>query len=245
MTLIDHFEELRTRLFIALGSWIVAAGVTFAFRFEVLEWLKAPLPPSMTLNYFSILEPFVASMQIASFFGLVLASPILVGQIWGFIAPGLYPEERRYAVPFILFTALAFAAGVFFSYYVVLPFSIPILLSFLGDQAVGLLSIGRYISSILLLMAVFGLMFELPVLGYLLARLGFIRAELLRKYRRYSIVAGLVLAAVITPTADPFNFALVAVPLVVLYEITIIVVHFSQRKDSYGTEDTELTQADR
>lgn len=245
MTLIDHFEELRTRLFIALGSWIVASGVTFVFRFQILEWLKAPLPPSMTLNYFGILEPFVASMQIATFFGLVLASPILVGQVWGFIAPGLYPEERRYAVPFILFTAVAFGSGVLFSYYVVLPFTIPILLSFLGEEAVGLLSIGRYISSLLLLMAVFGLMFELPVLGYLLARLGFIRAPLLRRYRRYSIIAGLVLAAVITPTADPFNFALVAVPLVILYEITIVVVQLSQRKEPHGTEDPELTQSDR
>lgn len=244
MTLIDHFVELRTRLFIALGAWVVAAGVTFVFRFEVLEWLKAPLPPSMTLNYFSLLEPFVASMQIASFFGLVLASPILVGQVWGFIAPGLYPEERRYAVPFILFTALAFGLGVLFSYYVVLPFTLPILLSFLGDQAVGVLSIGRYIQSLLLLMAVFGLMFELPVLGYLLARLGFLRSAFLRQHRKYAIIAGLVLAAVITPTADPFNFALVAIPLVVLYEISIIVVHFSQRKDTYGTEDPELTQAD-
>ena len=244
MTLIDHFEELRTRLFIALGAWVVASGVTFAFRFDVLAWLQAPLPPNMTLNYFSILEPFVVSMQIASFFGLILASPILVGQIWGFIAPGLYPEERRYAVPFILFTALAFAAGVLFSYYIVLPFSIPILLGFLGDQAVGLLSIGRYISSLLLLMAVFGLMFELPVLGYLLARLGFVRAPMLRQYRRYAIIGGLVLAAVITPTADPFNFALVAVPLVVLYEITIVVVRFSQRKEPYGTEDQELASPD-
>jgi sec-independent protein translocase protein TatC len=244
MTLIDHFEELRTRLFIALGAWVVASGVTFAFRFEVLAWLQAPLPPNMTLNYFSILEPFVVSMQIASFFGLILASPILVGQIWGFIAPGLYPEERRYAVPFILFTALAFAAGVVFSYYVVLPFSIPILLGFLGDQAVGLLSIGQYISSLLLLMAVFGLMFELPVLGYLLARLGFVRAAVLRQYRQYAIIGGLVLAAVITPTADPFNFALVAVPLVVLYEITIVVVRFSQRKESHGTEDGELASPD-
>ena len=244
MTLIDHFEELRTRLFIALGAWIVASGVTFVFRFEVLEWLKAPLPPSMTLNYFNILEPFVTSMQIASFFGLVLAAPVIVGQVWGFIAPGLYPEERRYAVPFILFTAIAFGSGVVFAYYVVLPFTIPILLGFLGDEAVGLLSIGRYISSLLLLMAVFGIMFELPVLGYLLARLGFVRARTLREYRRYAIIGGLVLSAVITPTADPFNFALVAVPLVVLYEITIVVVRVSQRKEPYGTEDRELTSTD-
>ena len=243
MTLIEHFEELRTRLFIALGAWVVASGITFVFRFDVLAWLKAPLPPSMTLNYFSILEPFVTSMQIASFFGLVLAAPVIVGQVWGFIAPGLYPEERRYALPFILFTALAFGCGVLFSYYVVLPFTLPILLGFLGEQAVGLLSIGRYISSLLLLMGVFGIMFELPVLGYLLARLGFIRAPLLRKYRRYAVIVGLVLAAVITPTADPFNFALVAVPLVILYEITIIVVRFSQRKETHGTEDSELTRA--
>ena len=89
MTLIDHFAELRTRLFVSLGAWVVAAGAAFVVRFRLLEWLRAPLPESMTLNYFSILEPFVVSMQIASFFGLVLAAPVLVSQIWAFIAPGL------------------------------------------------------------------------------------------------------------------------------------------------------------
>jgi len=239
MTLIDHFAELRTRLFISLGAWVVAAGVAFAVRFQLLDWLKAPLPDAMTLNYFSILEPFVASMQIASFFGLVLAAPVIVSQIWAFLAPGLYPEERRYAVPFILFTALAFAAGVAFAYWVVLPLTIPILLSFLGGEAQGLLSIGRYISALLLLMGVFGLMFEMPVLGYLLARIGILRARVMTQYRRWSIVGGLVLAAVITPTADPFNFALVAVPLVVLYELTIVIVRLSQRKERHGSEDPE------
>jgi sec-independent protein translocase protein TatC len=239
MTLIDHFAELRTRLFVSLGAWVVAAGIAFAIRFRLLEWLKAPLPESMTLNYFSILEPFVASMQIASFFGLVLAAPVIVSQIWAFIAPGLYPEERRYAVPFILFTALAFALGVAFAYYVVLPLTLPILLAFLGAEAQGLLSIGRYISFLLLLMGVFGIMFEMPVLGYLLARIGLLRAAVMRRYRRWSIVAGLVLAAVITPTADPFNFALVAVPLVVLYELTILIVRISQRKEVHGSEDPE------
>ena len=237
MTLIDHFAELRTRLFVALGAWVAASGVTFAFRFRLLDWLKAPLPPEMTLNYFSILEPFVASMQIASFFGLVAASPIIVAQIWGFLAPGLYPEERRYAIPFILLTALAFAGGVAFAYWVVLPMTLPILLGFLGTEARGLLSIGRYISSLLLLMGVFGLMFEMPVLGYLLARIGILRAAPMVRHRRWAVVAGLALAAVITPTADPFNFALVAGPLVILYEVSILVVRLSQRKESHGAEE--------
>ncbi len=241
MTLIEHFEELRTRLFIAIGAWVVGSGAAFYFRFEVLEWLKTPLPEAMTLNYFNVLEPFSVSMQISAFFGVVVASPILLGQIWGFVAPGLYRSERRYAVPFIFFAAIAFALGVLFAYYVVLPVTIPILLGFLGDVAVGLLSIGRYVSTILMLMGVFGLMFEMPVLGFLFARLGILKAAPLINTRRYAIVIGLVFAALITPTADPFNLALVAVPLLVLYEVTIQVVRLSQRRMGYAREDPEPT----
>ncbi len=246
MTLIEHFEELRKRLFIAFGAWVVASGAAFVFRFEVLEWLRAPLPENMVLSFFSVLEPFTVSMQIASFFGLVLASPVILGQVWGFVAPGLYKEERRYAVPFILFAALAFAAGVAFSYYVVLPFTLPVLLSFLGGEAQGLLSIGRYISTLLMLMGVFGIMFEMPVLGFLFARIGLLRYEPLVKNRRWAIVIGLVGAAVLTPTGDPFNLALVAVPLLVLYELTVAVVRISQRRDDrtrmdHAREDPEPT----
>lgn len=237
MTLIEHFEELRKRLFIAFAAWVVASGVAYTFRFQVLEWLRAPLPENMVLSFFAVLEPFTVSMQIASFFGLVLASPVILGQIWGFVAPGLYREERRYAVPFIFFAVLAFAAGVAFSYYVVLPFTIPILLSFLGNEAQGLLSIGRYISTLLMLMGVFGLMFEMPVLGFLFARIGLLRYEPLVRNRRWAIVIGLVAAAVITPTGDPFNLALVAIPLLVLYEGTVVVVRFSQRRQLGPTMD--------
>lgn len=242
MTLIEHFEELRRRLFIALGAWVVGAGVAFAFRFELIDWLKEPLPAQLTLNAFRLFEPFLVSMQVASFFGLVLAAPVIGAQVWGFVAPGLYPEERRWAAPFILMTALAFAAGVVFSRYLVLPFSIPIILGFLGTEVDLLLTVGDYISTVLLLMAVFGLIFEMPVLGFLLARLGLVRAATLVQYRRWAVVVGLVLAAVITPTADPFNFALVAVPLLVLYEFTIVVVRLAQRKVPHETENPELTE---
>lgn len=241
MTLIDHFDELRTRLFIALGAWVVAAGVAFVFRFRLLEWLKEPLPETLTLNAFGLLEPFLVSMQLASFFGLVAAAPVVGGQVWGFVAPGLYPEERRWAVPFIVLTAIAFAGGVLFGRYVVLPFSIPIILGFLGTEVQILPSIGDFISKVLLIMAVFGMIFEMPVIGFLLARLGLIRARFLAENRRWAMVGGLVLAAVITPTADPFNFALVAVPLVVLFEITIVVVRLSQRKVTDERTNPEYT----
>lgn len=230
VTLFDHLDELRTRLFIALAAWVVGSGVMFGLRFVVLDWLQAPLPEGMRLTYFSLLEPFATSMQIAAFFGFILAGPVIVGQVWGFIAPGLYPDERRYAVPFIGLTVLAFAAGVAFSYYLVLPITIPILLAFLGDAAQGFLSIGRYIGNVLMLMSVFGLMFELPVLAFLLARIGILRAEGLRRTRRYALVGLLIGAAAISPTGDPFNFALVAVPLVALYELSILVVAAAERR---------------
>jgi sec-independent protein translocase protein TatC len=214
---------------------VVAAGVMFAFRFDVLRWLQRPLPEEMTLTFFSILEPFTASMQIASFFGLVIAAPVIVSQVWAFIAPGLYPEERKFGVPFILMTALAFASGVAFSYYLVLPVTIPVLLAFLGDEAQGFLSIGRYIGNVLLLMGVFGLMFELPVLGYLLARLGVVQAATLRRTRRTAILVLLVAAAGLSPTGDPFNFALVALPLLVLYEVSILVVAAAERRTERAT----------
>ncbi len=236
MTLIDHFAELRTRLFISLGGWLVGAVAAFYFRFQLLEWLKAPLPDSINLIATGILEPFNVSMQITAFFGLALASPVILGQIWGFIAPGLLQEERRWAVPFVVLTVLAFGAGIIFAYYVILPLALPIITSFLGGQVELLPQIGDYISKVLLYMGVFGLIFEMPIISFLLARLGLIYAPMLVNVRRYEIVVSCILAAVITPTADPLNFALVAIPLVLLYELSIVVVRVSQQKVPLGND---------
>lgn len=242
MTLIDHLEELRFRLFVAIGAWLVATSVMFVFRTRLLEWLRAPLPEAIPLTYFTILEPFVASMQIATFFGFIAASPVILGQVWGFVAPGLYPEERRWAIPFVLLSVLAFAAGSAFAYYIVLPLSLPILLGFLGDAAVGFLSIGRYIGNLLVLMGLFGAMFDMPVLAFLFARIGLLTPAPLVRYRRYAIIVGVTAAAVITPTGDPFNLALVAVPLVVLYELSILVVRVAQRRADHERDNPEVPQ---
>ena len=230
MTLFDHHEELRWRILVAVVAWLIAAGVVFWFRDSVLNFLRAPLPGDIKLSFLNISEPFTAAVQIAGFFGLVLAAPVLLSQIWGFIAPGLYKDEKRWAIPFVLLATLAFAGGVAFSYYVLLPMSLPILIGFLGTQAQPVLTIGKYISDILGLMAILGLVFEMPVLGFLLAKIGLLRSTMLTGIRRYAIVASIILAALITPTGDPFTLALVGVPLILLYELTIVVVRLSQRR---------------
>ena len=241
MTLIDHFAELRTRLFIALGGWLVGAFAAFYFREPLLAWLRAPLPANINLIATGILEPFNVSMQVTAFFGLALASPIILGQIWGFIAPGLLPEERRWAVPFVFLTVMAFSAGIVFAYYVILPLALPIIVGFLGNQVELLPRIGDYISKVLLYMGVFGLIFEMPIISFLLARLGLIYAPMLVGVRRYEIVVSCILAAVITPTADPLNFSLVAIPLILLYELSIIVVRVSQQKVPFARDDSSFT----
>jgi sec-independent protein translocase protein TatC len=243
LTFIEHIEELRNRFFIILGVWVVGSGIAFVYRGDLLNWLQSAIPDPADVEVIStrLLEPFMVSMQTSAFAGLLLASPVILGQVWGFIAPGLYKRERRWAAPFVLMSMIAFTGGTMFARYLLLPFALPILLGFLGPTVTTFLSIGDYISKMLLYMTVFGFLFEMPVLGFVLARIGLVKAGLLTRYRRHSIVVGAILAALITPTGDPVNFLLVAGPLFVLYELTIIVVRISQRKVNYDESDQEFT----
>lgn len=232
MTLWEHLEELRRRIFIALAGWLVTASIAFGFRFTILEWLKQPLPDTFDLQFFTVFEPFIVAMNIAAFGGLVLAAPIIGWQAWAFIAPALYDKEKGYAIPFIVGTACAFIIGVAFGRYVALPFALPMLLSILGDQVQAMLSIKSYTGTLLMYMGVFGVLFEMPVLSFLLARLGFLKHAFLRKYRRHSIIITVIVAALVTPTADPFNLALVGIPLLLLYEVSIFVVRLAEPKEA-------------
>lgn len=231
MTLIDHLAELRLRLFIAIGAWLVGAGIAFYFRKDLLDLMRAPLPGDTKFIATGLLEQFNTGMQISGFFGLVLASPFIIWQLWAFIAPGLYEEERRWAVPFVLLSALAFVLGVLFCYAVILPPSLAIITNFLAGEVTFMPRIGDYIGNVLLYLGGFGLIFELPVVSFLLARLGVVNARMLSTVRRMAIVVIAIVATVITPTADPVNFFLVALPLYVLYELSVLVVRVSQRKD--------------
>ncbi len=234
--LVEHLEELRARLIRSLLAWVVGAGVAYGFRVELLAILKRPLDIAaqargieVNLIVLDITEPFITSLRVAAFGGLILALPFIVYQVWAFIAPGLYPHERRLAVPFLLGAGFSFTVGVVFAYYVLLPFAVPFLLAFLGDVITPQISIGRYIGQMLTYMAVMGILFELPVVSYLLTRLGILDWRFLAQNRRVAIVAIVALAAIITPTADAVNLALVSVPLVFLYEVSIWISRWAGR----------------
>lgn len=235
--LVEHLEELRSRLLRSILAWAVATGVAWSFRVQLLAWLKRPLDLAAKQNgiqvnliVLDITEPFLVSLKVAAFGGLVLALPFIVYQIWAFIAPGLYEHEKRLAVPFLLGVGFSFALGALFAYYGFLPFAIPYLLGFLGDVVTPQISIGRYMGQVLMMMVVMGLVFEMPVVSYLLARLGILSSRFLARNWRIAVVLLLTLSAIITPTVDVVSLAIVSLPLLVLYRISVLVARLAERQ---------------
>jgi len=234
--LVEHLEELRARILWSLVAWVVGTGVAWSFRVQLLEWLKRPLDLAAQQNriqvnliVLDITEPFLVSLKVAAFGGLVLALPFIVYQVWAFIAPGLYEHEKRLAVPFLLGAGFSFALGALFAYYGFLPFAIPFLLGFLGEVITPQISIGRYMDQVLMMMGVMGLVFEMPVVSYLLARLGILSSAFLARNWRVAVVLLLSLAALITPTVDVVSLAIVTGPLLVLYWISVLVARVAER----------------
>lgn len=234
--LMEHLEELRNRLIWAIVSWAVMTVVAFTFRVQILEALRRPLDAynagaslKAELIVLNITEPFLTAFKVAAFGGLALALPFIVYQIWAFIAPGLYPHERRLAVPFILGAGFSFALGAVFAYFVLLPFAVPFLLGFLGDVVTPQISIGMYMGQIVTFLALMGILFEMPVVSFLLAKLGMLTSRFLINNWRIAVVLLITLAAIITPTVDVVNLSLVSIPLMVLYGVSILLVKWAER----------------
>jgi sec-independent protein translocase protein TatC len=232
----EHLEELRNRLIWAIVAWGVMTAVAFTFRVQILEALRRPLDAynataeiKAELIVLNITEPFLTAFKVAAFGGLALALPFIVYQIWAFIAPGLFASERRLAIPFLLGAGFSFSLGAIFAYFVLLPFAVPFLLGFLGDVVTPQISIGMYMGQILTFLGLMGILFEMPVVSYLLARLGIITSRFLINNWRIAVVLLLTLAALITPTVDVVNLSLISIPLMVLYGISILLVKWAER----------------
>jgi sec-independent protein translocase protein TatC len=234
MPFLDHLEELRWRLLWSVLAVFVAAivGYFIVTQLNVLGLLIRPIEPFLDgsrLKYLSPMEPFFITLKLAVTVGLILASPVVIYQIWAFLSPALLPSEKRTIVPALYFGLLLFLAGVAMAYYLVLPLTLNFSMGFQTEALEQSIVIGEYLSVVTRLLIAFGLVFELPVVISVLAALGVVTPEFLSSKRRHAIAGITVLSALITP-GDVISTVIMMVPLIFLYEISIAVARVLYRK---------------
>ncbi len=235
--LLDHLIELRRRLLYCIAAIVVAFGVSYFFAEDIFAFLVQPLLSAgqKTVIYTQIFEAFFVKVKVAFFAAMMISFPVIANQLWQFVAPGLYRKEKRALLPFILATPVLFVGGAALAYYMAIPMALHFLLSFQGNvggvQQEALPAIGNYLSFVMQFLFAFGLAFLLPVLLMLLERAGIVTRQQLIAARRYAIVGATAIAAVLTPP-DLMSQVLLAVPLIILYELAIIGIWFTERKRS-------------
>ena len=221
-----HIADLRKRLTISSISIVVMFFVCFAFYQPILDWMMIPvkhaLPEGTSMIAVEIQETFFTAMKVAFFAGFILSLPVIFWQLWLFLAPGLYDHEKKLVIPFVFFATLMFLMGASFAYYIVVPIGFDFLITF-GSSVVNVLpSIGKYVGFFTKLMIGFGLAFELPVITFFLAKIGLVTDESLKGFFRYAVVLIFVVAAILTPP-DVISQILMAVPLLILYGVSIYI----------------------
>jgi sec-independent protein translocase protein TatC len=233
--LLDHLIELRQRLLRSALALGLAFAVCFYFARPIFAFLVQPLVRAGQgkLIYTQIFEAFFVEIKVAFFAALMLAFPVIANQLWQFVAPGLYKKEKRAVLPFLFATPIFFTAGASLAYFIAVPTALHFLLGFQGDvggiQQEALPGVGNYLSFVMQFMFGFGLSFLIPVLLMLLEAAGIVTRAQLVGARRYAIVAAFAIAAVLTPP-DIGSQLMLAIPLCILYELTLIATWFTERK---------------
>ena len=231
MSFMEHLGELRTRILRSLIAVAVGLGVALPFSQQIMDYLAKPARlTGHNLVFLSLTEAFWVQMKIGLIVGLFIAAPGILWQVWRFISPGLHAHEKKYAAPFVIVGSLLFIGGGAFSLKVVTPFAIQFLLSYERPGLQAMISIGSYVDFLLKFTLAFGLIFELPLVITVLARIGLVTAKMLAKNRKYAVLGAFIVGAVLTPTPDMFNQTLMAGPLIVLYEIGIICARIFGKK---------------
>ncbi len=233
MTLVEHLEELRRRLFVSLIAVFVGFLVAWAWSQEIFHWLEVPiqqfLEPGDKLAFTALADPFMLYIKVALLAGIFAASPVVLLQLWLFIRPGLYPHERRMVLPFLFFTTVFFLGGGYFGYRVAFPMVVRFLLG-VGKDFKQVVTIQSYFAMMSKILLGLGLVFELPILVFFLARLGLVTARMMVRGLRWAILAIFIIAAVITPTPDVATQTVFAVPMILLYLLGILVAAVFGRK---------------
>ena len=237
----QHLEELRKRLIRAVLALMVTTGIAFVFHKQILLLLMRPAEgfasaPAGKPIFTDVTEFIGIAMKVSLLGGLALALPIIIYQLVMFVAPGLTSKERRYLLIFLPLSVVSFAVGGAFVYLVLFPPAVRFLLTFGSDVATPMIRIGNYINLMLTLLFWMGLVFETPLVLFFLAKIGVVTSQWLARQRRYAVVVAFLLGAIITPTFDPINQSLVAVPIIVLYEAGIWLAKLARRGQSKSAE---------
>lgn len=241
----DHLDELRSVLIRCVVAWGICAVAAFCFRDALFAFLFAPSHPdfityrllrslpcgegwgevSVSFINTRLAAQFTTHMQVAALAGVVIAFPYLLWQLYGFLAPALYPNEKRAAGRIIGFGTLLFLCGVALNYLIIFPFAFRFLATYqVQPEVVNQIALDSYVSTLLILSLLMGILFEMPLVAWALGKAGLLEAAWLKQYRRHALVALMILAAVITPTGDAFTLMLVTIPLYLLYELSILVM---------------------
>jgi sec-independent protein translocase protein TatC len=231
MSLLEHLEDLRKRILWSLVSLAVAFVPCWIYVREIFDFLAAPIQriqPGIRLAFLGLTDPFILYFKVAALTALFAASPLVLYQVWAFVAPGLYRRERRLAVPFVFFTTIFFLAGGLFAYYVAFPFAAQFLLA-MGEQFQAVITIEKYFGFLLTIILGLGLMFELPIFILLLSLIGVVTPRFLLRYFRHAVVVIFIVAAVITPTPDIVNLCIFAVPALLLYLLGVGAAFLAER----------------
>jgi len=244
----SHLEELRKRLIICIGAVIAGFLLSYAFSDQVFALLvrplKAQLPHDSALIYTGLTEAFLVYLKLSFFAGIFLASPVILWEFWCFLAPGLYDHEKKYAFPFVISSTILFVAGIIFCYFIVFPTAFKFFMGYGSDSLKPLPSIKEYLSFSCKMLLGFGIIFELPIFAVFLSKIGIINEKMLRNQRKFAIVGIFIVAAILTPSPDAASQLLMALPLLVLYETSIIAVKLLGKKAEEGKTEGQEEKED-
>lgn len=236
----SHLDELRKRIIICIVA--VAVGFLGSYFFAeqifdiLIKPLQAELPPDSMFIFTGLPEAFFVYLKLSLFGGILLASPVLLWEVWCFVAPGLYDQEKKYVYPFVIFSTVLFATGVSFGYFVVFPIAFKFFMGYSSEIIKPLPSIKEYLNFSCKLLFAFGVVFELPLFTLFLAKIGLVNEKMLRSKRKFAILGIFAVAAILTPP-DVVSQILMAIPLLVLYEISILVAKYFGKKEEEEEEE--------
>jgi sec-independent protein translocase protein TatC len=243
MSFLEHLDELRKRIVNSVIGIGVGIILGFAFIDKIFNFILGPtrkvLPPGVKMIYTEPGEAFGMYITISLIVGFVIASPYVMYQVWKFIAPGLYSNEKRFAVPFVLFTTLGFLAGAAFNHYIAFPFMMAFFASFNGIDLAFMPRLEDTFGLYTKMLLGMGLVFQMPTVVFFLAKMKLVTARFLWKNGRYAILIAFVIAAVVTPTGDPMNQTIFAAPMIALYLLSIIIAWFVNPRSKAPKNDTD------